>query len=176
MNKLFKLCIEKIGAYVEKNLEKVVKCLCFSALICHFIVYFQIAQMQMQMRSMYRDGQYSPNQLRQWGLNESIHLVLYIYQSWISHTLFSLYCVLRSWFYWKLAILRFRHVYDVIVTSCVKCCTYFGMYGKKRPIAILRCQLGVSGGSVFNFTGGGNHPLGKPCYRKRLALGKTRVS
>ena len=39
-------------------------------------------------------------------------------------------------------------------------------------IAILWYQLDVSGGgSVFKFTVGGNQPLGKPCYSKRL--GKT---
>ena len=58
-----------------------------------------------------------------------------------------------------------RHILDV--------CTSFGMYEKRRPLAILWYQLNVSGGSVFKFTGGGN-PLGKPCYRKRL--GKTRVN
>ena len=34
--------------------------------------------------------------------------------------------------------------------------TYFGMYGKRRPLAILWYQLNVSGG--FKFTGVGNHP------------------
>ena len=42
------------------------------------------------------------------------------------------------------------------------------MNGKKRPLAILWYQLDVYLGSAFKCTGGGNHPLGKPCYRKRL--------
>ena len=49
-------------------------------------------------------------------------------------------------------------------------CTYSGMYGKKRPIAIRWYQLDISGGSVLKITRGGNHPLGKPCYGKRLSL------
>ena len=49
-------------------------------------------------------------------------------------------------------------------------CTYLGMYGKRKPMAILWCQLDVWG---FSFQAhGGNHPLCKPCCRKRL--GKTR--
>ena len=48
------------------------------------------------------------------------------------------------------------------------------MYEKKRPIAILWYQSDLSEGSVFKFTGGGSHPLGKPCYRRKF--GKTRVT
>ena len=50
---------------------------------------------------------------------------------------------------------------------------YFGMHGKRRPIAMV--PIIRSGVSIFKFTGGGggNQPLGKPCYRKRLD--KTRV-
>ena len=49
------------------------------------------------------------------------------------------------------------------------------MYGNRRPLAILRYQLDVSGGFHFQVhRGDGNHPpLGKTCYKKRL--GKTRV-
>ena len=37
--------------------------------------------------------------------------------------------------------------------------TYFGMYGKKRHLAILWYQLDVSGGFIFKFTGGMVTPL-----------------
>ena len=52
--------------------------------------------------------------------------------------------------------------------------TYFGMYGNTRPVAIRwyqHDQLDVSGGgggSVFNFTGCGNHPLGNHVADKVL--------
>ena len=63
--------------------------------------------------------------------------------------------------------------YDIIVTSYVGCFYLFWYLWKIGPIAIPWYQLDVSGGPVFKFTGSGIHPLGKPCYRKRL--GKTRV-
>ena len=28
------------------------------------------------------------------------------------------------------------HDYDVTLTSYLRCCTYFGIYGKRRPLAI----------------------------------------
>ena len=43
--------------------------------------------------------------------------------------------------------------------------TYFGMYGKRKPLAILY-HLDVPRGFIFKFTWGGNHPLGKTCYKK----------
>ena len=56
--------------------------------------------------------------------------------------------------------------------------TYFCMYGKRRPLAILWYQLHVAGGFIFKFTGGEvtttpPHPR-KTCYKKKR-LGKTRV-
>ena len=36
--------------------------------------------------------------------------------------------------------------YDDTVTSYFRCWYYFGMYGKKRPLAILWYQLDVPGG------------------------------
>ena len=49
--------------------------------------------------------------------------------------------------------------YDVTVTLYLRCWYLFVMYGKKRPLAILWYQLNVSGGFIFKFTGGGNHPV-----------------
>ena len=70
--------------------------------------------------------------------------------------------------FWGLAL-----IYGVIVMSCIGCLYLFWYAWKRRPIAILWYQLDILGGSVFKFTGGGNHPLlSKPCYRKRL--GKIR--
>ena len=53
-------------------------------------------------------------------------------------------------------------LYDVIVI-----CTYFGMYGNRRPIREpIRC---IGGFSFHVHRGVGNHhPLGKSCCRKRL--------
>ena len=50
-----------------------------------------------------------------------------------------------------------RHTFDV--------CTYFGIFGKRRHIAIVPIR------NVFkNVTMGGNHPFGKPGYRKKVWL------
>ena len=48
--------------------------------------------------------------------------------------------------------------------------TYFGMYGKRSPLAILWYQL-HAWGFILKLTGGGNHTLGhvgKLCYKKGL--------
>ena len=59
--------------------------------------------------------------------------------------------------------------------------TYFGIYGKKRPLAILWYQLDVSGELIFKFIGGGNDPspwedvLQKGSVRRELRLEKWVV-
>ena len=46
--------------------------------------------------------------------------------------------------------------------------TYFGIYGKRRPLAILWYQLHVSEGFHFQVhREGGNHPLGN-CVTKKV--------
>ena len=49
----------------------------------------------------------------------------------------------------KIGYFELGHDYEVTDAG-----TYFGMYGKKRPLAILWYQLDVSGGWIFKF----NHP------------------
>ena len=52
--------------------------------------------------------------------------------------------------------------YDVTVTSYMGCLYFFGMYGKKRPIAIPWYPIGISRGVIFQVHGGCNNPhLGK---------------
>ena len=57
--------------------------------------------------------------------------------------------------------------YDVTVTSYWDVCSYFGMYGKRRPLAILWYQLHVWG-FIYKFTGVVTTPLGKLCSIKGL--------
>ena len=89
-------------------------------------------------------------------------------------------------FHWKSAILSSA----MIMTSLLRCTwdvgTYFGMYGKRRPLATLWYHC-MYRGFIFKFTGGGNHPpLGKLGYKtkpkkkkkkekKKGELGMTRV-
>ena len=78
--------------------------------------------------------------------------------------------IFKFWpiFHWNFAILSsamimtllWRHTWDVG--------NYFGIYGKRRPLAILWYQLHVSGEFIFKVIGGGNQPLGKMCYKKGL--------
>ena len=78
-------------------------------------------------------------------------------------------------FHWKSAMLRsdmfitslWRHTLDV--------CTYFDMYGKKKLITILWCQLHISGSSVFKFTWGGNNPLENSVTEKSLVRRDLRL-
>ena len=71
----------------------------------------------------------------------------------------------------KSAILRFGHVYDIVVTSYVECLYLFKYVWKEETVWLLDIYMG---GSVFKFTVGClPPPFGKPCYRKQL--GKTRV-
>ena len=61
-----------------------------------------------------------------------------------------------------------------IVTSYVVRWYLFWYVWKEETLAYTVVPIKhIWGGSVFKITGGGNHPLGKPCYRKRLR--KTRV-
>ena len=56
-----------------------------------------------------------------------------------------------------------RHTWDVG--------TYFDMYGKRRPLAIVWYQFHVSWDFIFKFTRGGNHPPPPPwedVLQKRL--------
>ena len=77
--------------------------------------------------------------------------------------------------YCKSAILRFGHVYDIIVMLSVW--TYFGMYEIRRPmIAILWYKLDIEG-SVFNFTWGSGGPLfRKSCYKTGLGIKRGKPS
>ena len=56
--------------------------------------------------------------------------------------------------------------------------TYFGMYGKCRPLAILWYQLHVSGGFIFKFTGVVTTPplVRRVTKKKKKKLGKPRVN
>ena len=54
--------------------------------------------------------------------------------------------------------------------------TYFGIYGKRRTIAILWYQLDVCWGFRFQVQRGNVNPLGKPCYRKRLCKATVKVA
>ena len=62
--------------------------------------------------------------------------------------------------------------YDVTVTSYMGCLYFFGMYGKKRPIAIPWYPISISRGLFFKFIGGCNNPLGKIYYEKWLGIGR----
>ena len=53
--------------------------------------------------------------------------------------------------------------------------TYFGMYRKRRPLAILWYQLHVCGVSFSSSQGGSNNPLGKTCYKKGLVRWGLRL-
>ena len=86
-----------------------------------------------------------------------------------------------AYVFWKSAIFDVRPCFMTSLwCHTLDVCTYFGMYGKTRLIAIiLWYKLDVCDELIFqNYKGSGNHspppPLGKPCYRKRL--GKTRVN
>ena len=76
-------------------------------------------------------------------------------------------------FHWKSAIFSFAMIMTSLWCHTKDVGTYFGMYGKRRPLAILWHQLHVSGDVIFKFAGGGNHPLVKCVTKKRL--GRTRV-
>ena len=78
-------------------------------------------------------------------------------------------CFTENRLFWGLAMFMtslWRHTLDVW--------TYFGMYGMRRPVAIIWYHSDILGGVQFSrFTGSGNNPTWKPRYRKRL--GKTKV-
>ena len=69
--------------------------------------------------------------------------------------------------YWKLAILRLGHVYDVIVTQYVRCLHSLWYVWKEETHSYTMVPLRCFGGSVFKFTGGGYHPFWLTVLQKK---------
>ena len=76
-------------------------------------------------------------------------------------------------FHWISALSELGHDYDVIVTSYLGFWYLFWYVWKEETPSYTMVPITCIGGFIFKFTGGGNHPLGKMCSKRRLA--RTRV-